>query len=235
MKHTTTAGPTRKEIRAKLLQLYQLVIAKRIQYHKAYQPIWAGQVRSRKTIRNCEDRWEMVRATVAATGAKNLIDLGCAEGYFVRKAGELGCFALGVDRDYNRLGLIEAARMIDRSERSGFILSNIDEDLLSRLPQFDVVLCFSVMHHIIRHNSVEYGLARLRQMRSITRKAFLFDMGQTNEVSTGWADKLPYMGDDPVPWISSFLKEGGFNNIEVIGETDAYRDDVKRYVFRCMV
>lgn len=235
MEPTVRVEGTRREIRRKLLELHRQVIAKRVKYHNAYQPISVGSVRPRKTIRNCDDRWEMIRESIVTTGSRNLIDFGCAEGYFVRKAGEMGCFAVGVDRDYNRLGLIEAARMIDKSECSGFILSSIDEQLLSKLPPFDAVLCFSVMHHIIRHNSVEYGLERLRQMRSITRKVFLFDMGQTNEVTTGWAEKLPYMGEDPRPWISNFLKEGGFENVEVIGETDAYKDNVSRYVFRCVV
>jgi hypothetical protein len=227
--------PTRKEIRARLVKVFHELTAKRIRYHRAYQPISVGKTRSKQATRECEDRWSMIRRTIVDFDAKNLLDLGCAEGFFVRKAGEMGVFSIGIDRDYNRLGLIESARMIDKSEYSGFVLSSIDPTLMQRLPQFDVVLCFSVMHHIIRQNSYEHGLEMLRLMRGVTRKAFLFDMGQTNEVSTTWATQLPNMGDDPSKWVASFLKDGGFASCEVIGETDAYRDAIKRYVFRCTV
>ena len=225
----------RKEVRRRLVDLQKTLTEKRVQFHRAYQPIQVGKVKSRKTIRNCEDRWKIVRDTLDRYDARNMLDLGCAEGYFVRKAGELGYFSVGIDRDYNRLGLIESARMIDRSEKSAFTLSSIDPDLLARLPVFDVVLCFSIMHHIIRSNDLDYGIKCLSLMKNITRKAFLFDMGQTNEESTGWAKKLPYMGSDPKAWIREFLMGAGFPRCEVVAETDAYRDDVRRYVFRCTV
>lgn len=229
------AKATRKEIRARLVKIFHDLTAKRIRYHRAYQPISVGKTRSKQTTRECEDRWAMVAQAIKNVQARSLLDLGCAEGYFVRKAGEMGLFAIGVDRDYNRLGLIESARMIDKSEHSGFVLSSIDPDLLKTVPQFDVVLCFSVMHHIIRQNSYEHGLEMLRLMRRVTKKVFLFDMGQTNEISTTWASKLPNMGDDPAQWIAAFLRDGGFTDCELVGETDAYRDAIKRYVFRCTV
>jgi SAM-dependent methyltransferase len=224
---------TRREVRKELASLHKEVTFKRIRYHKAYQPIWSGAVRSRKTIRDCEDRWEIVRRAIADTQSRSVIDLGCAEGFFVRQAGELGCFAVGVDRDYNRLGLIENARMIDRSKHCAFMLADIELSLLESIPRFDIVLCFSVMHHIIRQNGLEHGLAILKAIRSRTGKALIFDMGQTNEVSTTWSKQLPDMGTDPKGWIESFLRSAGFDDVRCVGETDAFKDDVARYVFQC--
>lgn len=226
---------TRKEIRGRLLKIHHETIEQRVRYHNAYQPIAVGPVSSRKTTRECADRWEIIKKTIQETSSRNLLDLGCAEGFFVRKAGEMGLFALGLDRDYNRLGLIENCRIIDKSENSAFALCSIDDKQLERMPNFDTVLCLSVMHHIIRQNSVEHGIKVLRAIKEKTNKALIFDIGQTNEVSTTWAKKLPYMGDDPRPWIADFLKQGGFKNPEVVGETDAFQDQVKRYVFRCKV
>jgi 2-polyprenyl-3-methyl-5-hydroxy-6-metoxy-1,4-benzoquinol methylase len=225
--------PTRRDVKKALTALHKETTQKRIRYHKAYQPIWVGAIRSKKTIRDCEDRWSMVRRSIEETGSRSVVDLGCAEGFFVRKAGEMGCFAVGVDRDYNRLGLIESARMIDRSEHSAFMLADIDLPLLGNIPQFDTVLCFSVMHHIIRRNSFEHGLAILKAIRSRTGKAFIFDMGQTNEISTSWVTKLPDMGADPQNWIEGFLRAGGFAEVRCIGKTDAFQDEVDRHVFEC--
>lgn len=166
---------------------------------------------------------------------RSLLDLGCAEGYFVTKAAECGCFAVGVDRDYNRLGLAESVRNFQRANHSAFMLADIDLDLLNRLPVFDAIVCFSVMHHIIRHNDLSYGRDILKGIRGKTGRVLFFDMGQSNEVSTTWASVLPDMGDSPQYWISDFLKGAGFNTVEKIGEADAYKDSVKRIVFRCLV
>lgn len=226
---------SRREIRQALVRLQHDLIGKRVKYHNAYQPIHVGTVKSRVSTRECEDRWVIVKDVIEQVEARSLVDFGCAEGFFVRRAGELGLFSLGIDRDYNRLGLIESARMIDRSEKSGFLLSGIDEDLLTKCPKFDVVLCFSVLHHVIRHNNLEYGREILRLMRLVASKAFVFDMGQSTETSTAWAKELPDMGADPAAWVAEFLRSAGFQSVAVAGETDAYKDSVPRYVFKCLV
>jgi SAM-dependent methyltransferase len=229
------AGPDKTErraIRHRLLDLNREVVSKRIKYHSAYQPIWMGKRHNKRAVRECEDRWAIVQETLLATNASSMLDLGCAEGYFVRRAGEMGCVAIGVDRDYNRLGLIEAARMFDRSKQSGFILGDIEPGFIAKLPSFDVVLCFSVMHHILRQNSLEHAREVLAAIASVTRKALVFDMGQSNETSTSWALKIPDMGANPEEWIRDFLK-GSFREVETVGKTDAYRDPIARFVFRC--
>jgi SAM-dependent methyltransferase len=222
----------RRAIRERLRSLHQEVVSKRIKYHAAYQPIWIGKRNNKRTVRECEDRWIIVEETLTATNAGNLLDLGCAEGYFVRQTAETGRIAIGVDRDHNRLGLIEPARMFDRSKGSGFILGDIEPDLLKKLPKFDVVICFSVMHHILRQNSLEHAREVLAGIAAITNKAFLFDMGQSNETSTTWAEKIPSMGDDPEGWIRDFLRVS-FREVETVGKTDAFRDPIARFVFRC--
>jgi hypothetical protein len=225
----------RREIRQALVRLQRDLIGKRVKYHNAYQPIHVGSIKSRVSTRECEDRWAIVKNVIEEVGAESLIDFGCAEGFFVRRAGELGLFSIGVDRDYNRLGLIESARMIDRSEKSGFLLSGIDPDLLRKSPKYDVVICFSVLHHVIRHNDLDYGREILGLMRQVARKGFVFDMGQSTETSTAWAKELPDMGADPSRWVADFLRSAGFTSVTAAGETDAYKDSVPRYVFKCLV
>jgi hypothetical protein len=222
----------RQAIRGRLRALHQEVVSKRLKYHSAYQPIWMGNRHSKRSVRECEDRWAIVEETLTATNAANLVDLGCAEGYFVRRTAETGRIAIGVDRDYNRLGLIEPARMFDRSKGSGFILGDIEPELIGRLPKFDVVICFSVMHHILRQNSLGHAREVLAAIASVTNKALLFDMGQSNETSTSWAEKIPSMGDDPEGWIRDFLNVS-FRQVETVGKTDAFRDPIARFVFRC--
>lgn len=222
------------EITARLTEIHRQVIERRVFYHSAYQPISVGSIKSEHSIRNSEDRWSMIKTGIDETGARSLLDLGCAEGFFVRKAAEHSLFSIGVDIDASRLGLGESARMLDRQGNCGFVLGSIGADLLGRLPKFDAVICFSVMHHIIRKHGTDVALTQLRQMREITRKVFFFDMGQADEGGK-WRKILSFMGDDPERWIKSFLQEGGFTHCEKIGTTDAYYGGKTRNVFRCLI
>ena len=222
------------EINARLTEIHRQVIERRVFYHSAYQPISVGSIKSKHSIRNSEDRWTMIKQGIEETESGSLLDLGCAEGFFVRKASEHGLFAIGIDIDASRVGLGESARMVDRQTNCGFVLASIGEELLSRLPQFDVVICFSLMHHIIRQHGRNVALAQLKRMRGITKKAFFFDMGQPDEGGK-WRKVLSFMGDDPEGWIKSFLDEAGFKNCEKIGTTDAYWGGKTRNVFRCLI
>ena len=229
------AKNTRREKAKVALRSHKRAIRARLEVHKAYHPIWMGTTSIQTATRKCTDRWTLVEQAIDRFGSKNLLDLGCADGYFTRMAGEKGLFSIGVDYEHRRLSLIEGARMFDKSKNSGFVLSNIDVDFLTKLPTFDVVLFFSIMHHIWRQYPHEYGLQVLREIRRITKHVMFFDTGQSNEVSTTWASKIPDMGSDPKAWLRDFLLKGGFGKVELIGETDAFQSANTRFLFRCEV
>src|SRR5690606_24195540 len=114
------AKTPRQIISENLYELHTELMEKRLKYHDAYQPIAMGDFRPAAVIRQSEDRLELVKQGVDQTGSRNYLDIGCAEGFFVRTIGETGRFAVGMDIDRNRLGLIENARMIDAAPLSAF-------------------------------------------------------------------------------------------------------------------
>ena len=232
MPRTTTEQDGK--INTRLTEIHRQLIERRVYYHSAYQPISVGKVQAGDSIRNSEDRWKMIQQGIEETGSRSLLDLGCAEGFFVRRAAEHSLFSIGVDLDAARMGLGESARLVDKKERCGFVLGSINEDLLSRMPPFDAVICFSVMHHIIRKHGRDVALSQLKQMRALTGRVFFFDMGQPDEGGK-WRKLLSFMGDDPGAWIESFLQAAGFAHCERIGMTDAYRSGKTRNVFKCLV
>jgi cyclopropane fatty-acyl-phospholipid synthase-like methyltransferase len=182
--------------------------------------------------RNCLDRWTMIAAAIQTYGAASLLDLGCAEGYFVRRAAqEFDCFALGVDADASRLLIAQNCMLLDRVESTAFTLADIDAQLLQKLPSFDAVLFLSVMHHIMYQQGVDHARELLTAIREKTQKFLIFDMGQSNEILNQWARLLPDMGSDPAEWIAEFLRSAGFSDVRQIGETDSYRNEATRSVF----
>lgn len=212
--------------------LYDLALRSLVRSYDVYHPV---SLKGRQVAigeRGCEDRWQLIAQQITRVGATSLVDLGCAEGYFVRRAAaETGCVALGVDGDVRRLMVAQTAAIADGDDRAGFMLAPISPDFLNRLPIFDVVLYQSMLHHVMYEHGIDRSLEILRLIRRKTAKVLIFDMGQSNETARAWARLLPDMGPDPHTWIQSFIESAGFSDVRKIGETDAYREQVRRAVF----
>ena len=185
---------------------------------------------SKSVSRDGEERWEIIKKVIEKYNVKSFLDLGCAEGFYVRKAANIGCFSIGVDNNPEIFALSQAAKNIEKEQNSGFVLNKISETLFDTLPEFDMVICLSVLHHVIRIEGLESMKGYMRRIAKIHKKAFLFDMGTSLEA--GQKSELPDMGADPAVWIRALLEDCGFKNIEQIGSTPS-PNGVSRPFFLC--
>jgi O-antigen chain-terminating bifunctional methyltransferase/kinase len=210
---------------------YRLALRRLVKQVEPYHPVsMNGEVLSNGE-RQCSDRWASI-SKVLSEGADTVLDLGCAEGYFVsRAAREYGCFALGIDADVRRLTIAQDLNVINKNEHAGFMYSHITLDFLRKLPTFDVVILLAVLHHIMYEHGVDYAREFMKCIREKTRKALIFEMGQSNETSMYWASLLPDMGKDPHEWIKNYLLSCGFSQAVKVGEADGYQSSSKRAVF----
>jgi len=198
-----------------------------------YHPVTIGEVRLSKGERSCSDRWEIIEREIVSSKAATMLDLGCAEGYFVQQAALLcDCVALGVDGDIRRLTLAQGSILLNRVKNAGFLYADISPDLMTRLPKSDLVLFQSVLHHILYNKGIDYARDVMVCLRSIVGKVLIFDMGQSNETNNTWASSLPDMGPTPHLWIEEFLCSAGYTSVEKLGDTDSYRSATKRALFR---
>lgn len=197
-----------------------------------YQPIFSRGKIITGADRQCFDRWNLIKGEIIAYKARSVLDLGCAEGFYVfQSAKECQCFSLGIDADIRRLSLAQIQLISEKIDQAGFLFSLIDEELIEKLPKFDLIIFMSVMHHIMCSFGEEYCRNILKKLREKIGKVMIFEMGQSNE-QTKWAEKLPDMGDEPHQWIKNFLLSAGFSKVIKIGESDSYKKDQKRAIFR---
>ena len=217
--------------------LFRFAVRRFIKSYRGYQPVSFEGHLIQSGKRDFEHRWTLIRREAVECGARSLLDLGCAEGYFVlRAARELGCFSLGIDANVRRLTVAQNINTLDRNERTGFMYANIDTDSLSRLPKFDIVLFLSVLHHFMREHGIEYCREVLSIIRTKTNKLMIFDMGIRSELSD-WAKALPSATEEPAAVIAMFLRSAGFSQIDLIGQTIALKkrgNTVVRPVFRAL-
>lgn len=222
-------------------------------YHKSKKPIWKAALRTYIATRNSyqplgeqqtasggrpdsafQSRWEAVAAEIEMCKAQNLLDIGCAQGWFVRNANvHCNLFSLGLDQNREGLRLGSAFSELQGEEGYGFVPGTFSPEKLRQLPVFDVVICFSLVHHIVKVQGQEGGLEYLKACNEITNKCFLFDMGGPDEVSHTWAPKLDFLAGDLEQNIGNYLCGAGFTDVRKIGESMAHEDKVKRPLFAC--
>lgn len=212
-------------------RLHKFVIRRLIKQLEPYHPISMEGELIAPGERQCSDRWAVI-SKVLSEKPDTVLDLGCAEGYFVfRAAQEFGCLTLGVDADVRRLTVAQELKLINKVDRAGFMYADISPEFLRKLPQFDVVILLAVLHHVMYEHGLEYARDYMKLISAKTRKALVFEMGQSNEVSMDWAKSLPEMGSNPAEWITEFLSSCGFSEVIKVAETDAYQSNCTRGLF----
>lgn len=210
----------------------KFVVRQLVKTYEPYHPVFLGEERIAEGQRACIDRWSMIREKVEPLAPKSVLDLGCAEGYFVQQAAKsFDCIAVGVDADIRRLTIARAAISLSNLDGAAFFGGTIDEKLLKKLPPFEIVIFLSVLHHVMYEHGIDYSRTLLSAIRARTLKCLVFDMGQSNETSHEWSSLLPPMQPDPESWIKDLLLSAGFSSVEAVGQTDAYKSSANRILF----
>jgi len=219
-----------KKIPEFLFRLYAWQLKKS---YPNYQPIFHKGKLIEGGDRSCFDRWDLIKKEIIKYGAKSFLDLGSAEGFYVLQAAkECHCVSLGVDADIRRLAMADHQLILEKIDSAGFLFGIIDDEFLEKIPNFDAVIFMSVMHHIMSLKGEEYSKNILKKIRPKINKFLIFEMGQSDEARNKWAERLPDMGNNPHKWIADFLTSCGFSKVIKIGESDSYRKDKRRAIFK---
>lgn len=202
---------------------------------KTYQPVYLGGKRIRDGARESDLRWEYIEKVIRQDNIGSVLDLGCAEGFFVRKAVEAGCFATGADMDSDKLVWAQTTMTLDGLQGFGFFKQELTPQSLTRLPPADMLINLSLVHHLMYGQGLDYARSFMASARALTRKVMIFEMGQSNERHYDWASKLPDMGADPHAWIKQFLLDCGFSRVELLCKVRSHKDVAERAVFAAYV
>ena len=202
-----------------------------------YQPVGAYSAARNRPESSFEARLKIARSAVSAYGIRHVLDIGCAEGFFIRNlALSEGVTAVGLEQSRAAIRRGSAIWDAQKEHGYGYIQMEVSPDALAQLPVFDLVICLSVVHHVIASGGKEAGVEFLRACATVTGKVFLFDMGSPLEKSHGWASSLAFLGSSEAEVAqntASMLREAGFAGVEEVGESLGHKAEAMRPVFLC--
>jgi hypothetical protein len=239
-KYSTSSGPrlpsvgrrlrtTVRNLRISLaLGLIRLAFSLARSGKRQYEPVEIGGRRFRNR-RDSQARLEAVLTVLREHRAHTLLDVGCAEGWFVRRAAsDCQCFAIGIEAS-ERVLVGELARLHDGVEGMAIVKARVSAADIRALPKFDAVICMSVLHHIIRTTGLPSAEDFVRALASRTQKVLIFEMGTADEHS--WKDVLPEVAQGQEEFVRALLERCGLRNVCRIAESPAFHRETQRLLF----
>lgn len=197
-----------------------------------YQPLDLPEFRSWPLVRKCTDRLQMMKDFLVRRNMApgSYIDVGSSYGWFVKQMGNFGYAASGVDRDATAAAVGTVVYGVDPAQ---ITIDDITQFLARDGLRFDVVSCFSVLHHfLLGRGGTMSPVDFIRLVDSVTGSVLFFDTGESHE---GWLKALTEWDAD---FIAKWLKENtSFSHVECLGvdgdNVGKYHDQYGRHLFAC--
>ncbi|WP_047336156.1 methyltransferase domain-containing protein [Pseudomonas protegens] len=177
---------------------------------EVYQPIFGHSDFSDHASRPCADRLAVIVGIHDALQALlarrlNVLDLGCAQGYFSLNLASRGAKVRGVDFLDKNVALCTALSAENPELDAVFEVGRV-EDFIGRLEpgQYDLVLGLSVFHHVIHERGID-EVKRLFQRSASMCGAMILEIA-LQEGDLYWAASQP---EDPMDLLESvsFVRE----------------------------
>ena len=195
-----------------------------------YQPIPYPEVQDWPLVRKCSDRGALIIKYLENSNHRTAVDIGCSYGWFVRLLTQRGYDTYGIDRD---LFALKIAELVYGVKSNTLIRDDILHFLANQRVPYDVVTCFSVIHHFALGLGAIGPEEFVSMLDRVTGSVLFFDTGQSHEA---WFKNSLRVWD--TAYIIEFIKKyTTFTKIDVLGvDTDnvgPYADNYARTLFAC--
>ncbi len=160
-----------------------------------YQPIFAHPEFSSQALRSCEDRLESIMQIYEPLQAKlgrplRVLDLGCAQGYFSLSLAQKGAKVVGVDFLDANIVLCKALAAEHPVCEVIFETGMAEEKIVQMAAgYFDLVLGFSLFHHMVYHRGID-AVQKVLALLAVKTTAAVFEMALASE-PLYWAAAQP--------------------------------------------
>ncbi|MBV7522596.1 methyltransferase domain-containing protein [Ensifer sp. ENS12] len=160
-----------------------------------YQPIYRHEELSNDASRGSEDRLEQIVRVYDSLSAflkrpLRVLDIGCAQGFFSFTLAERGAVVTGIDMDQRNVDVCECLKSLYPQLQVSFRTQRAERVVMDlKDGQYDIILGFSVFHHIIYENGLYYAIDLMSQIAQKT--GVLIAELALNSEPLYWAKHLP--------------------------------------------
>src|SRR5947209_517006 len=202
-----------------------------------YQPVESPELGEHWIlVRRCADRLGMMKKfleehDLMPPRCQSYLDIASSYGWFVREFSRSGFDAHGVEIDW---AAVEIGQHVYGLKPCQITRSEVVRFLKGDAGSYDVVSCFSLLHHFAMGNGSISAEEMLGLIERATKTVLFLDVGQCHEA--WFRDSLPGWDADHVErWLRD---NSGFTKIYRLG-TDSdnvppYDDNYGRTLFACM-
>jgi 2-polyprenyl-3-methyl-5-hydroxy-6-metoxy-1,4-benzoquinol methylase len=199
---------------------------------EVYQPIAAPELATWPAVRQCSDRLEMMMSWLAARNISSgsYLDICCSYGWFVAEMKRRGFQAFGVDRDTAAVSVGRLAYGLDPTANK---ITEVITFLDKKEKLFDIVSCFSILHHFVRGHMRCSAADFIRKVDAVTGTVLFLDTGESHE---DWFKES--LAEWDAEFIKKWLKDNtSFSSVEILGiDSDnvfPYEKQYRRHLFAC--
>jgi ParB-like nuclease family protein len=194
-----------------------------------YQPVPLPEVSSWPLVRRCEDRLAMMTTFLGDDTTLSYLDVASFLGWFVAQMSERGYSARGVERDPLA---VEFGNLLYSLPPDAVAVADVVE-YLGADRSFDVISCFSLMHHFALGRGSVTETELLELIDRACKRVLFVDTGQATE--RWFRDLLPDWTPDYIgKWL---LANSTFTRVHTLGTdsdgTGKYAGNYGRTLFAC--
>jgi hypothetical protein len=165
-----------------------------------YHPLpWLGKEQGQR-VGGTESRWRHIETALDRLPIASAVDVGANVGWFSISLAERKIPTLAIEREPKFFRTLLYARSHLELADLSVLVTSLDPERLSAVPNSDLMLFLSVWHHMVRAYGYDVALGVLGELWNRTGQVMFFDTGE---------DELPaYYGMpalDPTP--DAFLSE----------------------------
>lgn len=155
-----------------------------------------------------EFRWSKIE-TYLSDDYEDLLDIGCAEGYFTHQASEIGLRATGIDNSPRAIQY--AKRNRGQSDNLKFSFMDLRPDNIDTIPTCDATLLLTVYYHWVRQFGRENSEVMLQSVASKTDILFYETRG-----THFFTDDKPISVDESIEIHTEYLESTFGEDIKIL-------------------
>jgi hypothetical protein len=179
-----------------------------------------------------DQRWRLIKKIIIKEKIKNILDLGSAEGFFIKKFSDMGIFSLGIEGDERRFLVSNHTLNKNKYKNYAVVHNKIALKFVEKIPEFQSILYLSVHHHILAALGKKNANLILKEIFKKSKRSMFFETAMHDEKSKEWNNNYKInLKDISENNIKLFFKKLGARKVEIIGYTKAYNKGYKRPLF----